>query len=81
MDSDVGKTLQSVGQDNCGELYRRYLHDFVSTVHKCTHAEKETVMQEYKVSNYNKYITLKFLYPSLFNFYVGVFMLCFYCHR
>ena len=53
-----------MSQNDCGEMYRRYLHDFVSTVHKCTHGEKEIVMQENEVPNLEKRnITLDFYIP------------------
>ena len=52
-DSPLGDVLLSV-QDGgeCEELYRRYLHDFVRSVHKCTHKMEKNVQLEYKVCLY-----------------------------
>ena len=49
----LGGILLSV-QDGgeCEELYRHYLHDFVRSVHKCTHKTEKTVKQEYQVHVY-----------------------------
>ena len=49
-DSSLGDVLLSI-QDGgqCEELYRRYLHDFVRSVHKCTHKMEESVKVEYQV--------------------------------
>lgn len=33
----------------CEELYQRYIHDFVYTVHKCTHKTKDIMEKEYQV--------------------------------
>ena len=48
-DTAVGETLSSVSEEDCEEMYQRYLHDFVRIVHKCTHKEPQTVTSEYKV--------------------------------
>ena len=49
-DTSLGEVLMSVQEDEqYEELYRRYIHDFVHTVHKCTHKQTETVKHEYKV--------------------------------
>lgn len=49
-DSPLGDVLGSV-QDGlqCEELFRRYLHDFVRSVHMCTHKMEQSVKDEYKV--------------------------------
>ena len=49
IDSDLGETLQSVHEDDCEEMYRRYLHDFVRSVHRCSHKTEQLVTDEYKV--------------------------------
>ena len=49
----VGKTLSSASEEDCGEMYQRYLSDFVKIVHKCSHKEKEIVSKEYKVRVYS----------------------------
>ena len=50
-DSSLGDVLLSiVDGEQCEELYRRYLHDFVQSVHRCTHKMKQSVQDEYKVS-------------------------------
>ena len=48
--TNLGEILLSV-QDGgeCEELYRRYLHDFVRSVHKCPHKTEATVKLEYQV--------------------------------
>ena len=52
-DTSLGEILMSVQEDGqCEELYRRYIHDFVRSVHKCTHKQNETVKHEYKVCVY-----------------------------
>ena len=49
-DTSLGEILASVSDGgHCEELYRRYLHDFVYTVHKCPHKQKEIVSSEYQV--------------------------------
>ena len=49
-DTRLGDILNSVTDgDQCEELYRRYLHDFVRSVHKCTHNREQTKANEYKV--------------------------------
>ena len=48
-DTPVGETLSSVSEEDCEEMYQRYLHDFVRIVHKCTHKGQQTVTSEYKV--------------------------------
>ena len=53
-DSPLGDVLQSVkdekqGEEQCEELYRRYLYDFVRSVHKCTHKTEEIVKHENQV--------------------------------
>ena len=50
-DSPLGDVLLSIiDGEQCEELYRRYLHDFVQSVHRCTHKMKQSVQDEYKVS-------------------------------
>ena len=47
----LGEILMSVQDDGqCEELYRRYIHDFVRSMHKCTHKTDETVQLEYQVT-------------------------------
>lgn len=59
-DTSLGEILISVQEDGqCEELYRRYIHDFVHSVHKCTHKQNETVKHEYKVCVYKQ------LFPGL----------------
>ena len=54
-DTSLGEILMSVQEDGqCEELYRRYIHDFVRSVHKCTHKQNETVKHEYKVCVYTQ---------------------------
>ena len=54
-DTSLGEILISVQEDGqCEELYRRYIHDFVRSVHKCTHKQNETVKHEYKVCVYRQ---------------------------
>lgn len=49
-DTPLGAVLLSVqDKGQCEELYRRYLHDFVHSVHKCTHKQEENNKVEYKV--------------------------------
>ena len=49
-DTPVGCVLLSINDEKqCEELYRCYLHDFVHSVHKCTHKMKENIKVEYKV--------------------------------
>ena len=45
----MGKTLLSVSEEDCEEMFQRYLHDFVRIVHKCSHKGQEIVSKEYKV--------------------------------
>ena len=45
----MGETLLSVSEEDCEEMYQRYLHDFVRIVHKCSHKGQEIVSKEYKV--------------------------------
>ena len=49
-DTPLGDVLTSV-QDGgqCEELYRRYLHDFVRSVHKCSRKMEQTINNEYQV--------------------------------
>ena len=49
-DTPLGDVLTSV-QDGglCVELYRRYLHDYVHSVHKCSHKMEQTIKNEYQV--------------------------------
>ena len=55
--TSLGEILIGVQEDGqCEELYRRYIHDFVRSVHKCTHKQNETVTHEYKVCVY-KHLT------------------------
>ena len=52
-DKPLGEILARVPEGGqCEEMYRRYLYDFVRSVHKCTHKQKETVDHEYKVCLY-----------------------------
>ena len=48
-DSPLGDVLGSVQDGHCEELFRRYLHDFVRSVHMCTHKMEQSVKDEYKV--------------------------------
>ena len=49
-DTSPGEILATVSDGaQCEELYRRYLHDFVRTVHKCPHKQDEIVRHEYQV--------------------------------
>lgn len=52
-DTPLGVILSSI-QDSrqCEELYQRYLHDFVHSVHKCPHRLAENVNNEYKVQTH-----------------------------
>ena len=66
--TSLGEILLSVEDGReCEELYRRYLHDFVRSVHKCTHKTEETVKQEYQVNVYcYSYIIIILFMNSLF---------------
>ena len=56
-DTPLGIVLLSVrDEEQCDELYKRYLHDFVRSVHKCTHKTEEIVTLEYQV--FLSYISL-----------------------
>ena len=49
-DSPLGEALQSIqDEEQCVELYQRYVHDFVRSVHNCTHKTEEIVKCEYQV--------------------------------
>lgn len=51
-DTSLGEILMSIEDGGqCEELYRRYIHDFVRSVHKCTHKKAETLKHEYKVQD------------------------------
>ena len=45
----TGEVLDSVGEEeeHSGDLYRRYLHDYIRSVHQVTHKQSSV---EYKVS-------------------------------
>ena len=48
--TSLGEILATVIDGaQCEELYRRYLHDFVRTVHKCPHKQDDIVRYEYQV--------------------------------
>ena len=53
----LGDILLSIKNGKeCEELYRYYLHDFVFTVHKCSHRMKENIDNEYKVRIKNTHL-------------------------
>ena len=45
----IGEILNSVCEDDMGELYRLYLHDFIRFVHNCNHKDQTSEDKEYAV--------------------------------
>ena len=48
--TNIGEVLSSVGEFDCEDFYRKYLHDFVRLAHRCKHSNKEDDIREYDVS-------------------------------
>ncbi len=48
----VGGILRSVKYEDSEAFYRRYLHDFVRLVHRCTHSSKDNEIKEYEVISF-----------------------------
>ena len=48
--TSVGAVLGSVDIENCKEHFDFYLHDFVSSVHRCKHREAKHNDMEYQVT-------------------------------
>ena len=51
----VGEVLKTVDVSDYEDMYRRYLHDFVRLVHRCSHSRKDYETKEYEVCT--KYTT------------------------
>ena len=49
-DTSVGEILQSVSDNDCDELFKCYLHDFVKSVHLSNHSDAFLSELEYKVN-------------------------------
>ncbi len=48
----VGRVLEQVDQCDYEDFYKKYLHDFVRTVHRCNHTKPEQKIQEYESREY-----------------------------
>ena len=49
-DTPVGAVLEAVGSENCEELYKLYLHDFVMSMHRCKHKSSDLTTMELQVA-------------------------------
>ena len=52
----VGGVLRSVNDEDCEEFFSFYLHDYIRSMHTCTHDDPEHMALEYKVSSPSEFV-------------------------